>query len=38
MVITDHGDFQGVLNPGGKPIHISSDSERNKVPGTEEFL
>ena len=38
MVITDHGDFQGVLNPGGKPIHISSDAERNKVPGTEEFF
>lgn len=38
MVITDHGDFIGVLNPGGKPIHISSDAERNKVPGTEEFF
>lgn len=38
MVITDHGDFQGVLNPGGKPIHISSDAERTKVPGTEEFF
>jgi len=38
LVVTEHGDFQGVLNPGGKPIHISTDAERNKVPGTEEFF
>ncbi len=38
LVVTDHGDFQGVLNPGGKPIHISSEADRSKVPGTEEFF
>ena len=38
VVVTEHGDFKGVLNPGGKPIHISSEAERTKVPGTEEFF
>ncbi|MDA0803881.1 MAG: M20/M25/M40 family metallo-hydrolase [Planctomycetota bacterium] len=38
LVVSENGDFEGVLNPGGKPIHISSDAERNKVPGTEEFF
>ncbi len=30
-------DLKGVMNPGGKPIHISDDQERNKVPGIHEF-
>ena len=38
LVITEKGDLKGVLNPGGKPIHISSEAERSKVPGTEEFF
>ncbi|MSR45103.1 MAG: M42 family peptidase [Phycisphaerales bacterium] len=38
LVVTDSGDYQGVLNPGGKPIHISSEADRTKVPGTEEFF
>jgi len=38
LVVTERGDFRGVLNPGGKPIHISSDADRSKVPGTEEFF
>ncbi|MHC4832663.1 MAG: M42 family metallopeptidase [Planctomycetota bacterium] len=37
-VCTAKGDFIGVMNPGGKPIHISSPEERNKVPGVEEFF
>jgi len=37
-VVTDGGDIHGVMNPGGKPIHISSDAERTKVPGVEEFF
>ena len=37
-VCTAKGDFLGVMNPGGKPIHISSPEERNKVPGVEEFF
>jgi endoglucanase len=38
LVCTPKGDFKGVMNPGGKPIHISSDAERTKVPGVEEFF
>jgi len=38
LVCTDKGDFQGVMNPGGKPIHISDAKERNRVPGVEEFF
>ena len=38
LVCTDSKDFVGVMNPGGKPIHISSPSERNKVPTTSEFF
>lgn len=38
LVITEKGDLRGVMNPGGKPIHISSEAERSKVPGTEEFF
>jgi endoglucanase len=38
LVITEKGDLKGVMNPGGKPIHISSEAERSKVPGTEEFF
>jgi endoglucanase len=37
-VCTDGGDWQGVMNPGGKPIHISSEAERTKVPPVEEFF
>ncbi|MCA9179123.1 MAG: M20/M25/M40 family metallo-hydrolase [Planctomycetales bacterium] len=31
------GDLMGVMNPGGKPIHISSPEERKKVPEINEF-
>ncbi len=38
MVCTDDGDFKGVMNPGGKPIHISSPEDRKKVPPVGEFF
>ncbi|MTI00053.1 M42 family metallopeptidase [Roseibium sp. RKSG952] len=38
LVSTDEGDFKGVMNPGGKPIHISSAEERKKVPEPNEFV
>jgi len=38
LVVTGQGDFHGVLNPGGKPIHISTEAERAKIPGVEEFF
>ncbi len=38
LVCTDKGDFKGVMNPGGKPIHISSAEDRKKVPEVAEFF
>ncbi len=38
LVVARGGDFVGVMNAGGKPIHISTDAERQRVPGTEEFF
>jgi len=37
MVCGAEGDYLGVMNPGGKPIHISSQEERKKVPEVKEF-
>jgi len=38
LVCTAKGDHVGVMNPGGKPIHISSAEDRKKVPETSEFF
>lgn len=38
LVSTDDGDLKGVMNPGGKPIHISSPEERKKVPEPHDFV
>ncbi|MTI42483.1 endoglucanase [Roseibium hamelinense] len=38
LVSTDEGDFKGVMNPGGKPIHISTPEERKKVPEPKDFV
>ncbi|PUB12100.1 M42 family metallopeptidase [Yoonia sediminilitoris] len=38
LVCTDDGDFKGVMNPGGKPIHISAPEDRKKVPQVGEFF
>ena len=38
LVCTDESDFEGVMNPGGKPIHIASDEDKKKVPQIEEFF
>lgn len=38
LVVTDGGDLKGVMNPGGRPIHISSQDERGKVPEVKEFF
>jgi putative aminopeptidase FrvX len=37
LVCTESGDIPGVLNPCGRPIHISSTEERNKVPEVKTF-
>jgi len=38
LVCTDDGDFKGVMNPGGKPVHIASPEDRKKVPELSEFF
>ncbi len=38
LVSTDEGDYKGVMNPGGKPLHISSPEERKKVPEPKDFV
>jgi len=38
LVCCDRGDYPGVMNPGGKPIHISTPEERKKVPEVSEFF
>ncbi len=38
LVCTDNGDFKGVMNPGGRPVHISSPEDRKKVPEVKEFF
>ncbi|MFN0132028.1 MAG: M42 family metallopeptidase [Phycisphaerales bacterium] len=38
LVCTDKGDFKGVMNPGGRPIHISLPDERSKIPEVKQFF
>lgn len=38
LVVTGDGDFKGVMNPGGRPVHISTPEERTKVPAVKEFF
>ena len=38
LVCTDDGDYKGVMNPGGRPVHISSPEERTKVPEVKQFF
>ena len=37
-VCTRTGDLPGVMNPGGRPIHIASDEDKKKVPEVKEFF
>lgn len=37
LVCADSGDFKGVMNPGGRPIHISAPKDREKIPEVKEF-
>lgn len=37
-VCTSSGDLPGVMNPGGKPIHIASADDKKKVPEISEFF
>ncbi len=38
LVCSDGGDYEGVMNAGGKPVHIATQEERKKVPEITEFF
>ncbi|MCQ8781158.1 M42 family metallopeptidase [Mangrovibrevibacter kandeliae] len=38
LVCTENGDFKGVMNAEGKPIHIQSAEDRKKMPEPNEFF
>ena len=38
LVVTDKGDYRGVMNPEGKPIHIQAAEDRKKVPEPGDFI
>jgi endoglucanase len=38
LVCTQDGDFVGVMNPGGRPIHIASEEDKKKIPEVKEFM
>ena len=38
LVCTDKADFKAVMNPGGRPVHISTPEERKKVPMPTDFV
>jgi len=37
-VVTDSSDIDGVMNPCGRPVHISSPKDREKIPEVKEFF
>lgn len=38
LVSTADGDIKAVMNPGGRPVHISSPEDRKKIPQPHEFF
>lgn len=38
LVCTEDGDYKGVMNPSGKPVHIASPEDRKKIPEVTEFF
>lgn len=38
LVCAESGDFKAVMNPGGRPLHISSPEDRKKIPEVKEFF
>jgi endoglucanase len=38
LVCTAKGDLKGVMNPGGRPVHIASAEDRKKIPEVHEFF
>jgi endoglucanase len=37
-VLTKEGDLPGVMNPGGRPIHIAKEEDKKKIPEIGEFI
>lgn len=37
-LVCDDGDLPGVMNPGGRPVHIASVKDRERVPEVKEFF
>jgi len=37
-VLDPSKDITGILNPGGKPVHIASDEERKKIPDVHDLV
>lgn len=38
LVCTAEGDIPGVMNPGGRPVHIASEEDKKKIPEVKEFV
>jgi endoglucanase len=38
LLVTSTGDIPAVMNPGGRPIHIASDADKNKIPDVKEII
>ena len=38
LVCTEEGDLKAVMNPGGRPVHISGPEDRKKIPQPHEFF
>ncbi len=38
LVCTKDEDLRGVMNPGGRPIHIASAEDKKKIPEVKEFM
>ncbi len=38
VVCAAGGDLPGILHPSGKPVHISTEEERKKIPEIKEFM
>lgn len=38
LVCTDDGDYKGIMNPGGKPIHILPPEDAKKIPEMADFF
>jgi len=38
LVCTDNGNYKGVMNPAGLPVHLAKPEDRKKVPNPDEFM